>query len=149
MACGAALAVLSVAVVIYPFLKSRLRTRAGDSPKGGGSTAPDLEPIYDSIRTLHLEYQLGQVPDNLYREQLRGYRLQAANVLRRRDHDRAGAPGWLLEQEVLLARATMRAIDGPAGKPPRLCPNCRTLPGPDMTVCPECGARLDRLAQRP
>ncbi len=142
---GAALAVFSVAVVVYPFLKPRLRAR-GDGPRAGAGLAGlDLETIYDAIRTLQLEYQLGQIPENLYREQLRGYRVQAAAALRRSMNERAGPPDWLMEQEVMVARAALRG----AGGGPRSCPNCRSLPGPGMAVCPECGAKLESSVQAP
>ena len=135
---GAALAVFSVAIVLYPFLKSRPRTRPERAEDGGAAAPPELEPIYDAIGTLQLEFELGKVPEHLYREQMRGYRVQAAAVLRQRLADRSGTPGWLLEQEVLLARAALRGVNGG----PRFCANCRALPGPDMVVCPECGAEL-------
>ena len=141
---GALMAVFSIAVVAYPILKSRLRAGPGDGPPDVDS-ATDLGNIYDSIRTLQLEYQLGQVPDNLYREYLRGYRLQAAATLRRRMEEEARAPDWLFEQEVLAARAVLRATKGG----PRPCPNCRSLTNPGLRVCPECGAELvDPLQER-
>ena len=135
---GAALAVFSVAIVVYPFLRPRLWARS-DGPRAGvGLAGLDLETIYDAIRTLQLEYQLGQIPENLYREQLQGYRPQAAAALRQRINERAGPPDWLLEQEILVARAALGGTDSG----PRPCPNCRSLPGPGMAVCPECGAKL-------
>ena len=134
---GAVLAVFSIAVVAYPFLKSRLRAGSGDG-RPGTDSATDLANIYDAIRTLQLEYQLGQVPDNLYRGHLRDYRLQAAASLRQRMMERASAPDWLLEQEVQAARAVLRVTNGG----PRPCPSCRSLPGPGLRVCPECGTEL-------
>jgi hypothetical protein len=134
---GAVLALFSIAIVAYPFLKSRLRAGSGDG-RSGAESATELGNIYDAIRTLQLEYQLGQVPDNLYRGHLREYRLQAAVTLRQRMKDQASAPDWLLEQEVLAARAVLRAANGG----PRPCPSCRSLPGPGLGVCPECGAEL-------
>ena len=123
---GAALAVFSIAIAIYPFLKPRLWARSDDRRAGDGLAGLDLETIYDAIRTLQLEYQLGQIPENLYREQLRGYRTQAAAALRQRINERAGPPDWLLEQEILVARAALAGTGGG----PRPCPNCRSLPGP-------------------
>ena len=135
---GAVLAVFSIAIVAYPFLRSRLRSGFRDA-RSDTDSATELGNIYDSIRTLQLEYQLGQVPDNLYREHLREYRLQAAATLRRRAENQASAPDWLLEQEVLTARTILRAATGG----PRPCPSCRSLPGSGVTVCPECGTELE------
>ena len=86
---GAVLAVLSIAIVVYPFLK---KSRAGVQPDVShdsvgappmGPGVADLELVYEAIRTLQLEYQLGKVPEEEYQEQLRAYRLQAAVALRR------------------------------------------------------------------
>ena len=139
---GAALAAFSVAILAYPFLRSRMKAGTKGPTYDATAAAPELEPIYDAIQTLQLEYQLGSVPEHLYREQLRGYRTQAAAVLRQRVEVRAGAPEWLLEQEVLVARAAIRGSDGG----PRPCPNCRSLVSPGLAVCPECGANRGREA---
>lgn len=136
---GAALALLSLVIVAYPFWKSRLAARVTRRLTVTVEAPPELEPIYDAIRTLQLEYQLGKIPENLYREQLTGYRMQAASALRQRVQERAGAPEWVLEQEVLVTRAALR---GTAGGP-RPCPNCRSLVGPELAACPECGAHLE------
>lgn len=79
---GATLAVVSILILVYPFLKARIRAQPKDSPGGASWNAPELEAIYQEISTLRLEYQLGKVPENVYQELLRGYRLQAAVALR-------------------------------------------------------------------
>ena len=135
---GAALAVFSILVVAYPFLRSRLWSRTGLPRSRARPTVLELEAIYDAVHTLQLEYQLGRIPENLYREQLQGYRLQAAAALRQGTTEEPGALDWLLEQEVLVARAALRIADGG----PRPCPNCRSLSAAGMTRCPECGAQL-------
>ena len=141
-AVGALMALFSIAIVAYPILKSRLRAGSGDG-RPGTDSATELGNIYDAIRTLQLEYQVGQVPANLYRQHLRDYRLEAASALRRRMEEQASAPDWLLEQEVLAARAVLRVTDGG----PKPCPNCRSLPSPGLRVCPECGTELGDPSQ--
>ena len=136
---GAVLALFSLMIVAYPFFKSRMAAGGSHGPANTATAAPELEPVYDAIRTLQLEYQLGKVPENLYREQLTAYRLQAASFLRQRFQERAGAPEWMLEQEVLVTRAALRGTEGG----PRACPNCRSLMSPEMAACPECGANLE------
>jgi len=136
---GAVLALFSLAIVAYPFLKSRMRAQGSYGPAITGAAPPELEPVYDAISTLQLEYQLGKIPENLYREQLTGYRLQAASILRQRAQEREGAPEWVLEQEVLVSRAALRGTVGG----PRPCPNCRSLVSPELAACPECGANLE------
>ncbi len=133
---GALLAAFSIAIVVYPFLRSRLRHGAGDDEAAAEHTA-ELGNTYDRIRTLQLEYQLGQVPEHLYREQLREYRLQAAETLRRQAEKQDASPDQLLEQEILAARAGLRSEHGCA---PEACPNRSSLPSSGLKVCPECGA---------
>ena len=135
---GGALALFSIAIVIYPFLRRRFRFRTGSPKSEARPTAPELEAIYDGIRTLQLEYQLGRVPEYLYREQLQSYRVQAATALRQEVTEQTSDPERLFEQEVLVARAVLSSANGG----PRPCPNCRSLAAPGLTLCPECGAQL-------
>ena len=132
---GAALALFSVAIVAFPFLRSRFSTWGEGPVVAAGPDAPDLESIYEAIRILRLEHELGQVPEQLSREQLQGYRLQAATALRDRDAD----PDWVLEQEVLAARADLRGAGGVSSP----CPGCGAAPVPGVGGCPECGEGSD------
>ena len=105
---GVALAVLSAVVTLYPFFKSRFGRRVGPTVGADASTSANTQPIYDAIRTLQLEYQLGNVPEEQYREQLLNYRLQAAQALWEQDQrlDESEA----LEAEILTARTVRYGI---------------------------------------
>ena len=138
---AAALVILSIAVVLYPFMKLRSRSRAEESGAGAGSSGPDLESLLESIRTLQLEYQLGKVPEDDYQRQLRSYRLEAAAALRQRVADKAGHSDWLVEQEILVARAALGGVNGTKSA----CPNCSALLAAGVLDCPECGAKGDRV----
>ena len=100
---GVLLALLAIAVVIYPFVKARFQPR---SPLT--SVPPDRvdpggrETIYEEIRTLQLEYELGSIDEREYEEQLRAYRLQAASALREQEIDLS------VEREIMAARGTLR-----------------------------------------
>jgi hypothetical protein len=107
---GAALAILSVLVTLYPFFKSRFNRRAGDAVGTVAGESANVQAIYDAIGTLHLEYQLGNIPDEQYREQLRNYRLQAARVLWEQDLIRDETEA--LETEILAARTSLSAETG-------------------------------------
>jgi hypothetical protein len=131
---GLVLAILSIAVVVYPFLKSRAGERAEAIPEGLDSQGPDLETIYEAIRTLQLDHQLGKVPDGLYQEQLRDYRLQAAAALKQQVEAHARDQDWALEQEIQVARATISHRNGKTSA----CPNCGTAVSVGLTQCPEC-----------
>ena len=138
---GSILAIFTLSVVAYPFLKSRWRITPNSPTVGRGTLAPELESVYDAICTLQLEYQLGHVPQELYQEQLRGYRLRAAAALKRIETDRADDPEWILEQEVLAARAALRGA--------YLCKTCGTATEVVGDVCPNCGTELPYIEPEP
>ncbi len=154
---GAILALLSVAVAVYPFLQRRFFGTSASEMRDafseevgreggveGGAKTPEpsdgLQSIYDAIRTLQLERELGNIPEGLYREQLNGYRMQAALVLRERDAFRSGnpdpsLPDPSLEEEIKLARAGLYSPSGGGFA----CTNCaRPIPAGNEN-CPECG----------
>ena len=136
-----ALALLSIGVVVYPFWRRRA---AGTAPLPEAvspdlvQSEADLNAVYDAIRTLQLEHQLGNIPLGLYREQLQDYRLQAAAILRDQVEAAARDEEWFLEQDVGLARAALSYANGAAIQ----CPNCRAPAAPDWRECPECSAEL-------
>ena len=115
---GTVLCLLSIAVLLYPFFKApRAGFVAGTLENAGlendGESPQELESVYQAIRTLQLEHQLGRVPDRSYEDQLDAYRLEAAQILRSRalwkDNNRdSGVSGEseeaALEREILLAR---------------------------------------------
>ena len=113
---GAVLAVLSIIVVVYPFLQRRGRA-SGEKAAGGPEPVPDLvteelDALLEAIRTLQLEYQLDKIPDDIYQGQLRTYRLRAAAALRRQVETRTGDPGQDLEREVWMVRLGITSEDG-------------------------------------
>ncbi len=84
---GAVLCLLSIAVLLYPFIKApRPGLVDGTLEEAGleidGDSRQELESVYQAIRTLQLEHQLGRVPDGSYKDQLDAYRLEAAEILR-------------------------------------------------------------------
>ncbi|MDA0734620.1 MAG: hypothetical protein O2909_04750 [Chloroflexi bacterium] len=147
---GALLALLSIGVVLYPFLKpgsvlNQTRTFPDQDPEGLDE-GPALETIYEAIQTLQLEHQLGNVPLGLYREQLGAYRTQAALALRQQ----AELPGQdadrVLEQEIMLARASLAlsTLDS-SNENTVSCPNCGATFGVGLTHCPECSVELGSI----
>ncbi|MXZ92742.1 MAG: hypothetical protein F4W95_07865 [Chloroflexi bacterium] len=83
-----AVALLVVAVVAWPLV---MRRRSGPpaTDTDGDARSPDaaaaLNDVYDAIRILQTEHDLGRVSDGDYREQLDQYRRQAALILREMD----------------------------------------------------------------
>lgn len=142
---GALLALLGIAVAAYPFLRRRFlpelpstsaRMDLDDPPEEEPSTSDTLQSIYDSIRTLQLERELGNIPGGLYREQLNAFRIQAATILREREQAVGEDRDWSLEEEIRVARAGLyRPSDG--GLP---CPNCGSPVPAGIDICQECEA---------
>ena len=124
---GATLAVVSILILVYPFLKAHIRTQPEDSPGGASGDTAGLEAIYQEISTLRLEYQLGKVSEDVYRELLRGYRLQAAVALREQAQARA-EPGRRAGAPV------------PGDGIPGRCPHCGAAVGREDRDCPACNA---------
>ena len=155
---GSALAVFSLVMVSYSFFRgsSTGSGEANGQPSAAVQSAGDdcvgLDSIYDSINTLDLEYQLGNLPEEQYWEQLQAYRLEAAAVIKAQLEQGEAPPELLLEQEVIAARAEIRSVQPASEAYPELvegwraCPQCyapvpATL-GQSGGSCPHCGAHL-------
>ena len=126
---GVSLVLLSLAVVLYPFVTSRRNSRQPPQEDGRPDSQviqANLEEIYAAIETLRLEHQLGNIPQALYQEQLLGYRLEAAEVLRHKGQMSqawSNDPDFLLEQEILAARSALQDSDDPGPGSPENLPN--------------------------
>ena len=141
---GALLAVFSVGVLAFPLMKSR----SGDRPEIPEAERADefreldslLDSLYESIRTLRLEYELGKVEEHLYRQQMSDYRLRAATALRQREEQQTDA-ALFLEQEVLMARVTLAGADGNAAGNSGRCPSCGAVLDQESVECPKCAVK--------
>ena len=149
---GAALACFSLAMVAYAFFRGNGDQEAQpDAVPAQESGELGLDAIYDCIGTLELEYQLGNVLEEQYRQQLQSYRMQLAAAVKEELDRGVASPELLLEQEVVQARSR-------ASGAWQSCPQC-DAPVPegqrvdgDIAVCPHCGARLGHdssLAEEP
>ncbi len=123
---GVVLAVISVIVVVYPFLQRKGRA-SGEGIAGGPDPAPEsapnlvtdeLDSLLEAMRTLQLDHQLDKIPDGIYQEQLRTYRLRAAGALRRQVEARTGDPDRDLEREVWMVRLGIGGEDGAVSASP-------------------------------
>ena len=82
-----AVALLIVGAVAWPFLAGRWRA-SGNAPgqqeadEGASVGSAALEDVYEAIRTLQMDHNLGRIADADFREQLDQYRRQAAEILR-------------------------------------------------------------------
>jgi hypothetical protein len=134
----ALLVIFSIVVIIYPFL--RKRTPSQPSSKFGPYDPTSLtrrEEIYDEIKGLQLERELGSVQDEDYRERMNAYRVQAARALQEQDRefsdlDRA------LEEEILATR-----VGTSTDQRSVLCPSCGRGSLKLDGLCSHCGAALE------
>jgi hypothetical protein len=140
---GVGLAAFSVILVGYSFLRKSGRestVQAAHSSLEGPPVleaveGPGIDSVFEAINTLELEYQLGNIPEAQYQEQLEAYRIEAAAALKTMLESGNAGPAWALEREVLEAGASVRQTS------PR-CPECGSpLPRYDDT-CPECGVEV-------
>lgn len=150
---GAILALLAFAVAVFPFIGRRFLERenrverteaqvhAPDMGEYAHPISEDLEAIYQGIRVLQLERELGRVPEGLYREQLNAYRLQAARILREHEEAEIISSDTALEEEIRLARAGLARIADEESR----CPNCSRPITRDGDNCSECGVALTEL----
>ncbi len=139
---GGALACFSLVMVGYSFFRGT-EPRIGDAypvslPEEDGV---GMDATIDSIDTLELEYQLGNVPEEQYHQQLQSYRLQLAIAVREQLERGDSSPELALEQEVLRVRAE-------GGGRWQSCPQC-DAPLPVLSEvdspfpnCPHCNAVL-------
>ncbi len=135
---GAVLAVFSIVLVGYAFVRGHQ-----PGPAAGATAPPEsddqaLGDIFDAIHTLELEYQLGRMPQEEFQVQFQAYRVRAATVLRDQLEAGRGDPAWVLEQEILLARDALRGTNGKTMH----CPDCSAAVPGGTGNCPHCGAEL-------
>ncbi len=140
---GVGLAAFSVILVGYSFLRRSDRESAvpAAAQEMNGPPVPEavealgIDSVFDAINTLELEYQLGNIPEDQYQEQLEAYRIEAAAALKTMLESGNAGPAWALEREVLEAGASVRQTS------PR-CPECGSPLSRYDDTCPECGVEV-------
>lgn len=106
---GFALTLFCLAIVIYPLVVARSRSRVVPLEEDLSPDEIELESIKDSVQTLRFDYDLGKINEEYYREQLQSYRLTGANALRRQVEAGLRTKEAELEREVLEAKAVLDA----------------------------------------
>ena len=128
------LAILAIGVAILPFIEERLRLQ-GTPPRNASLVGAKRgrDAIYDDIRTLQLEYDLGSIEEGDYRDRLRAYRVEAAKALR--DQDRLEQElDRRLEEEILDARDHNNLLQDSLW-----CETCGRRLASDYGACADCG----------
>ncbi len=161
---GVGLAAFSLVIVTYSFFRGSSASSVAVPPPASDDGV-GLDSIYDSIETLELEYQLGNLPESQYREQLQAYRLAAAAAIKAQLEQGAAPLELLLEQEVIAARAEILSDNPSEGAVADLAEGWQACPQCDAPVpaalglfqdqwensgsCPHCGAPVDDAGGEP
>ena len=96
--------ILSIALLLYPFIKRRFAHSARSSEIPQGQLGLDgRQAIYDDIKALQLDHELGSIDEKDYQQQLRAYRMDAAASLKDQ-HQIQVEIEQTLEEEILKAR---------------------------------------------
>ena len=132
---AAALVAVCIAIVVYPFVKSGSRSHVKPVNDRATTANSEVEAIFDAIRTLQLEYQLGNIVEGLYQEQLRAYRVKAASILRQQSESQPDL-GAGYSEGVTTAGSDGARADSPADK----CTACNADLPNKFTPCSHCGA---------
>ena len=138
------LALLCVIAVLHPFLRRGSPDDGGETDSDTAEGHAELESMLDSIQTLQLERQLGNIPEDAYLEQLHAYRLEAASLLRHLDESRTPDPEQDLERQVLLTRLDTNGVNGTG----MVCSGCGEPLAGHGEACPVCGQSQSAAATR-
>lgn len=119
---GGLLAAFALVAVLHPIFKGLHATgRAASSGPGRlglkeplGTPQRTRQHVYDDIKTLLLEHDLGRLEEAEYLERLQGLRLEGAALVRD-DEDQEQTMDLALEQEILAARERSGDRQGPQG----------------------------------
>ena len=131
------LTLLSIAVLTWPFI----RRERGAMPR---ISVLDVlqealwreQQVFDEIKTLILDYDLGNVPHSEYEERLGDHRMRAAYALRERERLQQALAqlGEDVEDEVLTLRKSTGSVRVIA-----LCEWCQGQIDTATPRCPRCG----------
>ena len=116
---GALLGLLCLGVLLWPFLRRRRPPAPSALAEESGALQGRREAIYEGIRSLELEHELGQVESQEYERRLRAYRLEAAAVLQEQEalEIQVTALDEALEREIQQARTLLDGAEREATEP--------------------------------
>ncbi len=138
---GLTFAFLAIVALAWPVLMRR-RSRAVQeaSPDATQEALRRRDRVYDDIKTLILDHELGNVPGDEYAQKLAAFRIDAARAIRDLEQVRqAGAEeDESLENEVLELRRSWGSV-----KDTLLCQVCVREVDAAAPLCPRCEMPLD------
>lgn len=148
---GIAIAAIAIAFVGRPLYLARVRGRVDAAPSSERLEAlwTQRDTIYDSIREVDLDRELGRVSQEDHERHRREYVTQAAAVLRRIDDLGGDGLDRRIEMEVARLRdGRLPVLEkasplGGAGRGAKRCRPCGAPVGAGDRFCRECGNRLE------
>ena len=105
------LGVFCIGVVVYPFFKNRYFPNISDALIGSTDSTSELDNIFRSIRTLQLEYRMGNISEEAFNTELDQYRNDAATCIQQMETGRSSELEIGVEHEIALARLRLQHSD--------------------------------------
>ena len=105
------LGVFCIGVVVYPFFKNRYFPNISDAVIGSTDSTSELDNIFRSIRTLQLEYRMGNISEEAFNTELDQYRNDAATCIQQMETERSSELETGVEHEIALARLRLQHSD--------------------------------------
>ena len=127
---GGLLGILVIVIVLYPFLRGRVRP---GPPIASDAGPGSRETIYEDIKVLQLDYELGSIDEGEYGQRLRAYRLEAAASMRDEERLEIEVRG---SQHHELPATGVPDEDRGAGA---LCASCGQPLAAKTGICAGCG----------
>jgi hypothetical protein len=140
---GVLITLVSIALLARPILRQNQIASGSSSLDSQGDSRGNalkgvqwqLQQVYDEIKTLILDYELGNVPPEEYNEKLGDYRLQAASLLRQQGllfHEARNLFDEM-ENEVLALRISWGTV-----RKVTTCGECGGERDLNAALCPRC-----------
>ena len=105
------LGVFCIGVVVYPFFKNRYFPNISDALIGSTDSTSELDNIFRSIRTLQLEYRMGNISEEAFNTELDQYRNDAATCIQQMETERSSELETGVEHEIARARLRLQHSD--------------------------------------
>ena len=140
---GLSFAFLAILALAWPILRRRRSEAAPDAMRDDLQEAVRRrDRVYDDIKTLMLDHELGNVPDKEYAEKLAAFRIDAARAIRDLEQVRQSSlqVGDELEDEVLALRRSWGSVNDSAS-----CEGCGREVAANSPICPRCELPMARL----
>ena len=141
---GLVFAFFAILVLAWPILR---RTRSAPGPVAPPDALSEVAQrrarIYEDIKTLALDYELGNVPAEEYNAKLAAFRLEAARALRDQEqlHQAQATLEDDLEREALELRRSWGSVTETI-----LCEVCGKEVAASAALCPRCELPLGHEA---